>query len=156
MIRRFGCLLFALIICFGLVQAECLASSFDPARECSLTVVFAADGEGFADLTVDIYRVAEFRADGTFYLVQPYSTYPVRIHGITSQQEWKAAAQTLVSYITANGVAPTARRKTDSRGSALFAGLQTGIYLVKGLTAYRSPGKTSNNADLILCRPLIR
>jgi len=102
----------------------------DPAADASLTLYYQKDGKAFADLQVAIFRVAQALPDGTFALVAPFDTYPVNIHDITLQAQWKHTATTLLSCMVADGVSPDRMERTDGEGKAYFDNLQTGLYLV--------------------------
>lgn len=112
----------------------------DPDRECSLKVHFSKDGSAFPDLEARIYRVAAARTDGSFYLIPPYSGFPVSIYHIQSQREWKELAATMVSYIVDQQIPSTCTAISDSNGTAAFAQLQTGLYLVLGTTGENEAG----------------
>lgn len=115
-------------------------NALETERPCSLTLHYTQDGTGFSELDIRVYRVAEAFADGTFELVSPFSDYPVNIHGITSQKEWKDVATTLTAYIAADQVQPDRTETTDSDGTAAFAGLETGLYLVCGVVVENGTG----------------
>ncbi|MBR5470899.1 MAG: Cna B-type domain-containing protein [Oscillibacter sp.] len=140
MIKRIFSFLGALLLCLALFPTECAAAAPDPDRPCSLTLWYTQGGIAFSDLDVEIYRVAKLRADGEHELVEPFSGYPIHIHGITSQKEWQDTAQTIKSYVMADQIAATQSRKTDSAGKAIFTGPETGLYLVKGVTAQAADG----------------
>ena len=112
----------------------------EPERPSSLTLYYTQDGQAFPDLDIRIYRVAEAHPDGTFDLLEPFSEYPVNIHGITSQKEWQDVSSTLRTYITADQVAPTRVATTNEEGTAIFSDLKTGLYLVCGVLAENETG----------------
>ena len=116
------------------------AAPINTDTECTLTLHYTNNGMGFDNLDIHIYRVAEAFPDGTFELVIPYSSYPVNIHGITSQKEWKDVASTLSAYIGADHVQPYRTGKTDESGTVVFDKLETGLYLVGSVTAEDSEG----------------
>lgn len=105
-----------------------------------MTLHYAKDGTGFSCLEIRIFRVAEAFSDGSFDPIPPFSGYPVNIHGITSQAEWKITATTLISYIAANDVQPDRTEKTAADGSVVFSDLETGLYLIKGITTENDTG----------------
>lgn len=111
------------------------AERVDTARKCSLELEYSSEGRGFSGLEIRIFRVAEMYEDGRFALISPYNSFPVTIHGIKSQKEWRDAANTLAAYITSQQVAPTKLATTTENGKVLFSDLTTGIYLVMGTTA---------------------
>lgn len=112
----------------------------DPNAPSSLTLHYQKEGKKFPDLEVGIYRVAEVASGSTFELIEPYSSYPVNIHGITVQAQWNNVAQTLWSYIVANELEPTREAKTDPNGVVTFSQLQTGLYFVREVVANSQDG----------------
>ena len=135
MMKRIACFFCALVLCAVIFPMDCAAVQVDLNRECSLTVSYTRNGEVFEGLEIDIFRVAELSSDGEYRLLEPYSGYPIRIHEITSQQEWQETAQTISSFVTADQIAPYRTQKTNTAGQAVFTGLETGLYMVKGTTA---------------------
>ena len=139
-------LIFALMACILLGVLPLYAFAVTPVevdRSCSLTVSYAHNGQGFANVTVVGYRVAEVAPDGTFTLTGSFADYPVNIYGITSQTEWKEVSRTLASYAAADKLEPDLQAGTDATGTAFFGELKTGMYLicavdtVKGDTVYQ-------------------
>ena len=125
-----------LLVCTLLQPMEAHAAQLvDVTRPCSLELEYSSDGLGFEGLEIRIFRIAEIYANGNYALVAPFHKLPVKIHGVTSQKEWQAAANTLAAYITAEQIAPTAVKTTDSAGKTAFTNLKTGIWLVMGTSA---------------------
>lgn len=152
MIKRIICFCCTLMICLGMIQVECAAAEIDPARSCSLTLYYTRNGNAFSDLEIDIYRVAELSSDGEYGLVEPFSGYPIKIHGISSQQEWQDTAQTIKNYVAANQIEAYQSQKTDSEGRVYFAELETGLYMVKGTSA-QDNGKAFVFHDFMIYLP---
>lgn len=119
---------------------EAFAQELEPDRVCTLKLDYSQNGIGFAGLEIVVYRVAEAFPDGTFELISPYDTFPVNIHGITSQSEWQRVATTLVSYVTAEQISPTATAITDEQGMVFWESLPSGLYLVRGAVAKNETG----------------
>lgn len=136
------------VFCLAL-PLEAAAQELEPDRSCSLQLDYSLEGVAFADLEIAIYRVAEAFPDGTFTLITPYDSFPVNIHGITSQTEWQTVASTLVAYITAEQVAPAATAITDAQGMAKWESLETGLYLVRGVIARNETGTYRFNDFMI-------
>lgn len=135
------CLLVLVMLALGVFPGTVSAyEPLEPQRDCSLTLYYTVEGVPFADMDIKIYRVAEAFPDGTFDLISPFSSYPVNIYGITSQAEWKTAAATLMSYITANGVSADYTATTDAEGTAVFSTVETGLYLVQGVIGENDKG----------------
>jgi len=139
--KRIICLFSLIVLCYSLLPVQVSAAApLEPDHNCSLTLYYTKDGTGFGDLEIQVYRVAEMFSDGTYALIQPFSTYPVNIYGIKSQKEWKDVAATLTAYISAMGVKPDRAGKTAADGTVVFSGLQTGLYLIQGVTAENGKG----------------
>ena len=141
MIKRIICYLSVLIISLGIIRINAEAAVFDYTKPCSLSLTYSKEGIAFADLEIDIYRVAEINEHSEYVLVAPFSQYPVRVQGITSKQEWLDAAQTLKNYVAANNAAAYQSRKTDAEGKVKFTDLESGLYLVKGVKTQNANGK---------------
>ena len=131
--RQFACLLCLVTVFMALLcplRAKG-ATALNPAAEASLTLEYQKEGEAFSDVPVRIYRVAEAFADGTFALMEPYASWPVHIHDITAQEQWKVVADTLSAYIVAEQILPYREGRTNEMGIVQFTPLQTGLYLVE-------------------------
>lgn len=134
-------LLFAVLLFLAAVlPLGAYAAELDPGAEASLTLRYQAEDQGFSDLQIAIFRVAEAFPEGTFELIPPFSDYPVNIHDITQQSQWKTVATTLSAYIVANQVAPDREALTDADGVVSFAELETGLYLVREVVAENEEG----------------
>ena len=142
------CLLALLCACIQPQQAHAL-TALEPERNCSLTLHYTQEGQGFEGLSIRIYRVAEAFPDGTFELIEPFSGYPVNIHGITSQKEWQDVATTLRAYVAAEQVEPTRVEATGQDGTVVFSDLQTGLYLVCGVVAEKEAGTYKFNDFMV-------
>ena len=138
--KRILSFLCALLLCFGTAGRALADSALDTQRLCRLTLTYSRGESCFADLNIDLYRVAGLTADGEMELLEPYSGYPIDITGITSQQQWLDIAQTVRSFVEAESLAPTQSRTTDAQGNAVFEDLETGLYLVKGILTRDSEG----------------
>lgn len=140
--KRFFSCIAAFVLLLAMIPAPrtAAAQALVPDRPCSLKLHYRWNGTGCAGVEIEIYRVAEAFPDGTWELIEPYSGYPVNIHGITAQQEWKDTATTLASYIASGQLQPTASVTTDQSGTASFAQLTTGLYLVLGVDAQTQQG----------------
>ena len=112
----------------------------DPNAEASLTLHYQKEGTAFADLQIGIYRVAEAFPDGTFQMIEPFASYPINIHGITTQEQWNHVAQTVCSYIVSEQITPSYEMTTDENGTACFSDLETGLYFVREVIADNTTG----------------
>lgn len=112
----------------------------DTSRKCSLSIQYAREAAPFAGVEISAYRVADYLPNGIYGLVPPFSGYSVNINGISSQTEWDSAAATLWGHVVSDKLSPTASVKTDENGIANFEDLQTGLYLIPGVTVSDSTG----------------
>ena len=139
--KRILPLISLVIICLAMLRPLCVyAAPLDPDAEASLTLHYQTEGTAFADLQIGIYRVAEAFPDGSFQMVEPFASYPINIHGITTQEQWNYVSQTLYSYIVADQITPDYERTTDENGTVCFSGLDTGLYFVRGVVAENTSG----------------
>ncbi len=140
--KRILPLILLMVMCFAALRPLCAkaVTPLDPDAKASLTLHYQKDGVAFGDLPIGIYRVAEAFSDGTFELIEPFSSYPVNIHGITKQEQWHNVTQTLYSYIVANQVAPDQEAKTDANGTVRFSNLETGLYFVREVITENTSG----------------
>lgn len=122
------------------LSTTALAVPLDPDAQAQLTLHYKKEGKAFSNLQIAIYRVAEAKADGSFLLIAPFSAYPVNIHGITEQEQWKHIATTLDAYLVADQVQPDRQAQTDETGTVCFTNLQTGLYLVREVVAEDADG----------------
>ena len=135
-----------------LLQGICLpafASELQTDAPCSLTLHYTRENVAFPDLEIQIFRVAEYFADGTYALTGAFADYPVQIHDITMQKQWQDAAQTLAAYVVADHITPTATALTDAQGTACFSQLQSGLYLVMNVDAKTPDGTFQFGQTLI-------
>lgn len=134
--NRMLCFLGTILCLIVLMQPVCVAAQgFDAARSCDLRLNYSKEGVAFSNLEIKLYRIALTTDPGIFEKVAPYDGYPVSVAGITSQTEWNEVAATLRGYVQADGIAPYRVATTDENGNATFDKLETGLYLVSGVTA---------------------
>ncbi len=130
MIKRLCAAVTALIVLLCLLNMPAAAlQSVDPQKESSLTLTYKHAGVVYSGIEVKIFRVADVKPDFTFDLWGDFEDYPVDIHGVQSQAEWRTIATTLESYAIADGLSPTAAVLTDENGVAKFEKLLPGMYL---------------------------
>lgn len=128
-------------LCLSLFSPRAAAlEPLDPDAQASLTLHYRKDGTPFPGLQIELFRIAEAFPDGSFQLIAPYDGYPVEIHGITEQAQWKHIASTLEGYITADSLQPDRLLLTDGEGTAAFEQLQTGLYFVRKVTGENENG----------------
>lgn len=149
--KRILPLLSILFICLAMlrpIQVRAV-TPLDPDAKASLTLHYQKDGIPFADLSIGIYRIAEAFPDGTFALIEPFASYPIRIHDITMQEQWHLTAKTLWSFLVADQVAPDLEEKTDETGTVRFSDLKTGLYFVREAVAENNSGTYVFNQFLV-------
>ncbi len=140
--KRILPLILWVVVCFTILQPVYVqgVTPLDPNAEASLTLHYQKDGEGFADLQIGIYRVAEAHPDGSFSLIEPFASYPINIHGLTMQEQWDFVSQTICAYIVSDQVSPDAEAKTDASGTVCFSDLKTGLYFVREVIGENAGG----------------
>jgi len=130
------------IVCLATLRPVCAdaLTPLEPNAQASLTLHYQKDGTAFSDLQIGIYRIAEALPDGSFALIEPFASYPIHIHDITMQEQWRHIAQTLWSYIVADPMQPDREEKTNETGVAHFSDLKTGLYFVREVVAENTDG----------------
>lgn len=119
----------ACLLTVGIVLPAAAITPIDPAKPSSLTLQYSFGGKAFEGLRINTYRIAEVFPDGTYELTGDFASYPVNIHGITSQAEWKQITSTLAAYIAADSLAPSATLTTNASGVVAFRDILPGMYL---------------------------
>lgn len=140
--KRILPLIFSVIVTLAMLHPLCANAQtlLDPDAAASLTLYYQKNGITFPEQNIGIYRVAQAYPNGSFELVEPFSSYPINIQGITTQEHWQYIAQTLWSYIVADQVAPDWEETTDENGTVCFSGLKTGLYFVPEVVAENADG----------------
>ena len=131
--------LIAALLCLLLSGQAFAAETVDVQSACSLTLHYTQGETGLSGEQIALWQVGEVYADGTYALTAPY---PVEIQGITAETEWRATAATLSAYLTADAVQPDYLATTDETGTAVFAELPVGLYLIRGLTVATDAGNS--------------
>lgn len=104
------------------------AGAVDTTKDAQLTIRYQQDGTPIAGVNFDLYRVAKVDETGTFYVVEPFSKYPLQFQGLDSTQ-WKNLAEMLRTYAHQDSVAPVVSGATQSTGQVTFSQLTPGLYL---------------------------
>ena len=141
--------LLAALLCLLLPAQAFAAESVDLQRPGSLTLHYTQDGESLSGQEIALWRVGDVFENGTYALIAPY---PVEIQGITSESEWQDTAATLSAYLVADAVQPHYTATTDETGTAVFAELPLGLYLIRGLRVETATG-TAVFEDFFLFLP---
>lgn len=139
--HRVLAVLFAVALCLPCLNAPALAySRIDVEQETSLTVSFGDGETPFPGVSFEIYQVAQVSETVRFTLTDTFAKYPISLDDLDSEG-WRALAQTLEGFVTADGVEPLSTEQTDDQGKAVFSPLSTGLYLVLG-EQYHGNGNT--------------
>lgn len=140
--RRILLFISLIVICLTLFSPLCVnaVTPLNPDVKASLTLHYQKDGAAFGDLQVGIYRIAEAFPDGSFQLIEPFASYPLNIHDITTQEQWNQVAQTVYSYIVSDQIAPDREKVTDENGAVCYTYLDTGLYFVREVVAENTNG----------------
>lgn len=126
--------LFMLFLFWMVFSINVSAEELDTSRRGTLTMHYAKEGVEFPEIEVQAYRIADINMYGEFQLRSPYSGYPINIYGLTTQQQWKDIATTLVGYIQADDLVPNTMIVTDENGTAKMNYMKSGLYLIPGTT----------------------
>lgn len=100
-------------------------------QSASLSVYFGEDGNGFADVKIDIYKAADIIDSAEYAPTDEFDKYPVELEAQTAS-EMRVLAQTLAAYVSRDGLQPVYSALTSQDGYAVFQGLSEGLYLVTG------------------------
>lgn len=138
---RVVAVMFAVTLCLPFLNAPALAySRIDVERETSLTVYFGDESTPFPGVPFEIYQVAQVSETARFTLTDTFAKYPITLDDLDSEG-WRALAQTLEGFVTADGVEPFDAVQTNDQGRSVFPSLSTGLYLVLG-EQYHGNGNT--------------
>lgn len=119
--------LLCLVLCL-LAPLAALAQPVEPDHGASLTLRVTESFGGIPGVRFDVYRVAAVDAHGAFTLLAGYDAGDTDINHVEGAQAW---AQLAASLAAQTGE-PTATGLTDQKGEAVFADVETGLYLAVG------------------------
>ena len=129
--RAFAIALVFISLTFMAFPAFAGESAGNARQSASLSVYFGEDGNGFADVKFDIYKVADITASGEYAPTDEFEAYPVELEAQTASQ-MRVLAQTLAAYVSRDGLQPMYSDLTGQDGYAVFQELSDGLYLVTG------------------------
>lgn len=134
---------FFVVICIVMLLSALSLCAFSAEAKgaFSLALQYKQGEECFEGVEVFAFRIADSFEDGTYELCEPFSGYPVSIHGITSQTEWKRVANTLSSYAAADEIEAHLSAVTDGEGKVSFEKIEKGMYLVLSVTCESERGR---------------
>lgn len=142
-----------LVIVLALAVPSTARELVELERGCNLNLTYKYESSLFEGEEVSVYKVADFTLDGMYELSGDFASYPVDVVNIKNQDEWNAVCDTLVAYVAADSVLPTATAKTNADGVASFADLEVGLYLVSGVVADYVDDGTVVFADFLISVP---
>lgn len=136
-------LLLLLFVFFAGTQVSA-AENPDPDRPCSVTFVLDFNGKPLEGGSLTLYRVGEVNfASDNFSLVEPLSNEGIRLDDLQNP----ALAKELYNLAVEYNLKPF--RSPVKGGKAVFADLQSGLYVVSQQKDEESPGYAPINPFLI-------
>ena len=99
-------------------------------KESNLTLNYYYDDYEFDNTNVEIYYIASVTTDFRYELSSDFLSYPIKINGIKTENEWTILEQTLNAYIEADSIEATFSKTIDKNTVAL-TNLKPGLYFVK-------------------------
>ena len=130
-LRVLICVLCSLLMMLSTAAASDLDRLPDLTRQTSLTIQYADDGSLPDGVNFRLYYVAGFTQDVEFTPEPPFDAYRIGFRTDMSSGEWQALADTLASYVAADGLTENDSQQTVG-GKAVFEPLKAGLYLVLG------------------------
>ena len=142
--RRMAVIWLLLCICLGLLPCSVYAAStadaaeqISPETECSLTLSYRWDEAGFANISVELYKIADVSADAQYSLTSPFLPSGLALNGIQSAVEWNVIRSTLEAHILASAIEADYVAVTDQTGQVHFDALKPGLYFLAAEQAER-------------------
>lgn len=123
------CLL-SVFIC-GISPSAFATAKIDGDKPCSLTLNCIYNGKALSGMHFRLYRVADASDTAVFSLSGDFKNYKVSLKNLDASG-WKAAADTLATYIKPDNIQALKAEAADSNGRINFGTLSTGLYLVAG------------------------
>lgn len=107
------------------------ADKIDVDKASSLTIQYGYSSEKISNLEVNVYKLADVDAEGTFALKDVFKGYDIDVNNVSSQTEWNKIASTFASYAVADNIKADHTAITDSYGIISVSGLKPGMYLTR-------------------------
>jgi len=102
----------------------------DLTKDINLTLNYNYDNYDFNNINVKIYYIASVTSDFRYQLSSDFSSYPIKINGIKTDNEWTSLEQTLNAYITADDIEETLSEKIRNN-KITINNLKAGLYFIK-------------------------
>lgn len=134
LIRKIKVFLITLLMCIAVFPLHVYAyGDIDTDSKTSLTISFQDDHTGIQGAAFNIYQVATVDSRANYTFISPYDTYGYTMKNLNTDG-WLTLARNLDDRIIENNIAPTAAGVTDANGNITFDQLDTGMYLVVGIS----------------------
>ncbi len=130
-IQYFAVLLVILSMVLGMVQTA-WADSFDYERRGSITIHLMDLQTDWSNVTLNLYKVGDpVVTENTvgWNLDERLSSTGIDLNALDTAEEIQTATESLEAVIGDSGIAPITGA-TDGSGSAVFSGLELGMYLI--------------------------
>lgn len=101
----------------------------DNNKKTNLTINYIYDDILINEADVKLYKVADIDEKFQYLPTSDFSSYPIKLNSVLTQEKWEEIRQTLESYIVADGIAPTIETKITNNKVSLPS-LTNGLYLV--------------------------
>ncbi len=152
-LKKYMSIFFILILGISLLfcQKVLAYEAIDLEADNTLSLYFKPQDSAAEGVLFKIYKTADVSEDCKFTLCGAFSDYAVNLDGLDNDG-WRAAAQTLNSYVSADAISPEKTAYTDVSGCAAFSGLKAGLYLVTGESFSRG-GYTFTPTPFLVCLP---
>lgn len=141
LLKKTAAMLTVLLLLLSCLPVAAYAlEDIDQEKAVQLTIHFLVDDETQSGKTIpvedaqfDLYYVAKVNGDGSYTLDGDFADYPVQVNDL-SADGWRTLTQTLLNYISADGLQPLDTGKTNEAGKLTFPNtvekLNAGLYLV--------------------------
>ena len=106
-------------------------------EKCDLTICYRTADTAVSETEVALYRVANIDEAEGYVPCDGFDRMSISFEGIRTQTDWKKLALSLSAAITAEKTSPYRTCITDDSGAAGFAGINPGLYLIKGFRCER-------------------
>ncbi|WP_028518498.1 Cna B-type domain-containing protein [Ruminococcus flavefaciens] len=129
-LKRFGTLMFSVIICF--IFCTPFRVSCEDGTDRSIQLICRKDDVILTGMKWRIYKVGE-RSGSGIALTGAFAGYPIDTSNIT-EENVEQIAKTIASYAVVDELTPVGEGETDKNGELVFSSLSKGVYLAVGKT----------------------
>ena len=125
------------LLCIVMLFASVMPYSRAADTKASVTIVCEQESVKVSDMSWKIYKIGE-RREGNFVLTGEYSRYPIDMTALDTDNV-RGIAQALESFIIGDSIKADAEGVTDISGTAVFSGLDRGLYLAVAKRVRKEP-----------------